>query len=242
MMARGHVLTGAVAGVVLAGALAPTPWSVRVAALIITTGSALLPDIDSRRATITRVLGPLGWFLHHFTVWFGKTLYLATRTEYDDESPGSGHRLISHTYLAACWTGGMTGMATWGMPAWLLSTAGDSPWGQLAGVVGTALGTAVGDWWWCWALAVGIGHAAGVLGDTWTVSGAPCWFPMKIQGKRWYDARSTLPFHTDGITEHYVVTPLLCTALVAAVLGVLGWWPPIVDAVGGVVVAIRGSA
>lgn len=228
-MAKGHLISGAVAGVGLAGALAhlDVPVIVRLAAGVITTVCVTLPDIDSRRATIVRVLGPLGVLLHHLTVRVGVALYRATATRWDDDVPDDGHRLISHTFAAAVGTGIIVAAGT-AAPGILLahaSTTWGQPWGSWAAAAGEWWGTGVGAYWWAWGLAAGIGHAVGVLGDTLTVMGAPIWWPLPVHGKRWWRVRSAVPFRAGGRTELRVVYPLLYGALAAAVAGVLGWWP-----------------
>ncbi len=213
----------------LAGALAATPVPVRAAAALITTGCVALPDIDSRRATITRLLGPLGWMLHHLTIAVGRRLYYATRTERDEPGAGTGHRLISHTYLAAAGTALLVAAGT-GLGDELLAAVGTGwspPWGSHAVAVAAWWSAGVGGWWWAWGLAAGIGHAVGVLGDTLTVAGAPCWFPLVVDGQRWYPARSRLPFRANGFAEHALVVPALYVALSVAVVAVLGWLPPL---------------
>lgn len=231
MMARGHLISGAVAGVGVAGGLAhlDAPVLVRLAAVVITTACVTLPDIDTRRATIVRVLGPLGVALHHLTVWVGVALYRATATRWDDDVPDDGHRLISHTLVAAAGTAIVVavGTAAPGIVLVEVSTTWGQPWGSWAAAIGDGWGTVIGDYWWAWGLAAGTGHAAGVLGDTLTVMGAPIWWPIPIHGKRWWRVRSIVPFRAGGKVETKVVYPLLYVALGASVIGVLGWWPPL---------------
>lgn len=229
MMARGHLLSGAIAGVGLCAALASAPLPVRAGVLVMTTVSALGPDIDSPRATITRALGPVGWINHRLVARAGKAIFLATRTPADEESPGNGHRLISHTLAFAVLTGIVTAAGTGLLDELLLalSPAWGQPWGQVAGTIAAWWAAGIGDWWWAWGLAAGIGHAAGCVGDTLTVDGAPIWWPLIVEGRRWYPARSPLPFHADGLREHLLVVPALYVVLAASAVGVLGWWPPL---------------
>lgn len=233
MMARGHLLSGALAGTGVCAALAAAgaPVLVRGVCWALTAAAVLLPDIDSRKATIVRLLGPLGVALHHLTVEVGRTLYDHTATAADDGGAGDGHRLISHTAAAAVGTGAATAGISAGLgPALALSTEWGQGWGQLAGKLGEAWSAGPGAWWWCWGIAVGVGHFVGVLGDTLTVKGAPLWWPLTIEGRRWYPVTSPVPFRAGKSAERHLVVPLLYVGLGAAVLGLLGAWGPLIEA------------
>jgi membrane-bound metal-dependent hydrolase YbcI (DUF457 family) len=222
-MKTGHLLTGAIAGVGLAavaGALG-APLEVRLAGMALTTGCVLLPDIDSPRATIVQVLNfglrrpkrrsllsLIGWLLylllpgtllHELFTHLSKALFRITRAERDRESAGSGHRQFTHTLVCAVLCGLGAGWATSLLP-WPAAAA----------------------WWWFWGLAVGLGHAVGILGDAATVAGVPMLWPLKIDGRRWYDLRLPLTFRANSRFERYGVYPVLAVVL-AGLAGQVFW-------------------
>ena len=107
--------------------------------------------------------------------------------------------------------------APWVSPA--LFPALGTTWGQFAAWQGAAF---LAGWW------------AHLGGDALTVQGVPALWPRNIRGRRWR-MLSTGTMHAGGIGELAVVTPLLTVALGAAVLGLAGWWPPILAAAGAVI-------
>lgn len=220
MMRTGHALTGVLAGVLACtgAGLCGVPLPVRVGVLVLPVAGVFLPDIDSPRATITRVLGPLGWALHHLAVGTGKALFRLTRTEHDEPSPGSGHRLITHTLVAAVGTGIVSAVCWLWLARGLAHAVGAGP-GVPAGVSG-----ALGGFWWLLGAALGLGHAVGIAGDALTVAGVPMLWPLKIRGKRWFEVRVPLAFHADGEVEHLIVYPVLYVAIGLSLIGMFGGW------------------
>lgn len=84
MMGRTHVLTGMAAG---AAALPLVPASGAVEQLAwvsVVAGSAMLPDLDHRNATVTNMWGPISEVMHKAVAWAGR-----------------GHRGGAHDFIVA---------------------------------------------------------------------------------------------------------------------------------------------
>jgi membrane-bound metal-dependent hydrolase YbcI (DUF457 family) len=136
MMGRSHALSAAVGW--LGGCAALTGGGVDVsltaigAGVIVSTGFALLPDLDHPGSTVSRTLGPLTRGLSTLTSATSRTARAASCRHCGDRD--SGHRGLTHTAVGAV-TAGMlatvaghhwgqtTAMALIGFAAWLASHA-----------------------------------------------------------------------------------------------------------------------
>lgn len=96
MMRPGHALTGAAAGLYVAGvAQLDVPQSFAAAAIC--CGAALLPDIDNPSATVSRVFGPASQWVSRRVNDASAVVYDATKTARDSDRDG-GHRGVTHTW------------------------------------------------------------------------------------------------------------------------------------------------
>lgn len=110
MMAPGHSLTGAAAGLG-AAALANAcgiPVSVTGAFLAsaLCAGAALLPDIDHPGATVSRAFGPASMAASHALHELSARVYDDTCLPLDEDRDG-GHRGLTHTWPFAVTVGGV---------------------------------------------------------------------------------------------------------------------------------------
>lgn len=126
MMAPGHSLTGAAAGLG-AAALANAcgiPISVTGAFLasVLCAGAALLPDIDHPGATVSKSFGPASMALSRTLNGLSAQVYDNTRTALDEDRDG-GHRGLTHTWPFAVAVGGIVAavIAIWGRWAVLVT-------------------------------------------------------------------------------------------------------------------------
>jgi membrane-bound metal-dependent hydrolase YbcI (DUF457 family) len=179
MMAAGHLLSGALAGV-LAAPLMPLPHSPAALPVFVgvTTVAALVPDMDQPGSKLSRVLGPITWLLAWLTGWISRVVYEATKTPLDKPC-GNGHRTLTHTLIFALLLGGAV---YGGMAAWAQTHPAIQPW-----TLTVALAATLG----CWA------HLAG---DALTIHGIPAYWPVQRGGKRWgcVGAPHVLRFRTGG--------------------------------------------
>lgn len=122
MMALGHSLTGAAAGLTAAmvadttGLPISTPGAFLAASIC--AGAALLPDIDHPGATVSRAFGPLTGALSLSLHKTSERVYHATRTVHDEDRDG-GHRGLTHSWPFALAVGAVVMLAVWlwGRPA-----------------------------------------------------------------------------------------------------------------------------
>ena len=66
-------------------------------------------------------------------------------------------------------------------------------------------------------VGLGIGWIIHILGDMFTVSGAPALFPLKIRGKYWYDIRF-LKIKAGGAMENMVFVPLFSLIIIICIV------------------------
>jgi membrane-bound metal-dependent hydrolase YbcI (DUF457 family) len=269
-MGPGHALTGALvpltADVVwtrLAGHPVADPAHLALFT-VVSAGAALLPDIDVQGAVIRgrgsamvgRSFGRASMLVAELTEPACHRVYEATRTEADPDKE-SGHRTLTHTWLACAVAGLVTATlaAVPGRTGWIatlvvlfLTTglavrgimhtwAARHGWvaGALLAGVGTALAavTVVPRGWPLIGLAVGVGCVTHTLGDMLTRSGCPVLWPLVIRGRRWYPAGTPEPirFRAGGPVERVLVLPLATVATVVAAFCAL----PGVDAAASIV-------
>lgn len=110
MMAPGHSLTGAAAGLG-AAALAnscgvPVSTTGAFLASALCAGAALLPDIDHPGATVSRSFGPMSMATSHALHGLSARVYESTCMPLDEDRDG-GHRGLTHTWPFAVVVGGV---------------------------------------------------------------------------------------------------------------------------------------
>lgn len=247
MMGSTHALTGVAGGCLLAGAVPAAPGPVRAVALVLVVVGSLAPDIDSERATITRALWLPGRLAHELAVAGGRLAFRLTATRYDSDPWNDGHRLITHTALAALAAGTVVSAGTVAagrVVTAVLPTTGI--WGGLLGDIGPGIVAA----WWLWGLAFAWGCLVHILADTCTVQGTPLLWPLKIHGKRWWLVRAPLTVRVGGgdtgdgeprrNDEARYVVPLASAMVVASGFWMVGLWGPIFSMIGWMVGRVVG--
>lgn len=246
MMGTAHALSGLLAGLVAGRLVGYDELGELAPFAIATAGYALVPDLDHRSSSATRLLGPITGALSLALRKASTSLYAVTKGPKDE--PTGEHRHLTHTVLFALLLGGIcaaTSLASpWVAIAWLAFGA------VLAidrlGVVGLA-GTLIAAGTWLvaaatapggfetafWAsvnsttgwlgLAVATGAVVHCLGDAITSAGCPFLFPLYIKGETWYELRPPkwLRFKAGGRVERLAVMPALVVATVLAIPGVL---------------------
>ncbi len=238
MMGRTHALTGWCAGLVVAPMVGAEGAHQAVAFATVTSGFALLPDLDHPGASASRLLGPItkavSWLLRKASAG----LYALTKGPRDEDCKGT-HRHLSHTVVFAVLLGLLTAVGT----------EKGGPW-AVAGVAIFALllaEDALGDWllpvaaaavtWWATSTPDGLGELAPLagwlgyavavgcivhcLGDALTKSGCPFLWPIPIRGETWYEIRppKALRFRTNGPAENWVMVPVFSILAVALLPG-----------------------
>ena len=238
MMARQHALSGLFVGCLTAGALAPAPIPVKALTVAVAGGAALVPDLDHPSATVARSLGIVTRLLAVAIDRASLALYHATRAEGDPGQRRSGHRLVTHTVpgclvtaavvgllclahplagaAAACLLVGLLGLGVRALGGGAALTAGGVTWWLL---------TYEFFWWWTIPLATFVGAFAHVIGDTFTNSGTPLWWPLLRDGRRWRLVTTPATFSTGDYVETMLVAPLLVFATALASLWPLGVVP-----------------
>lgn len=255
MMATGHALSGLVAGLLsvqvaqsLMIDIHPMAATVAVA---MATGSALLPDIDHPRSTVTNSLGPVSRAVSKVVVVAARAAYHGTRTELDGTDDREGHRLLTHAFLVAPVIGFLVSLAATvppiliGIAAFLAALGAkgiapdrvrDAGWLPvlIAAAAGSSalilLGPEVPAWQY--GAIVSGGVVIHALGDAITKQGAPLLWPIKIKGKRWYNVAlpSAVRIRAGGPVERYGIVPTLMvsSALLAVNLAIPGGWSTLI--------------
>ncbi|SHF79211.1 metal-dependent hydrolase [Streptoalloteichus hindustanus] len=233
MMGRSHAATGWCAGLALSAVADRPALPVVVLMACATAGFALLPDLDHRSSTASRLLGPftrlVSWLLRRTS----SAVYEWSRAPGDRRRDGE-HRHLAHTALFAVGLGlAVTALVAVGGPpvavavlgfGVLLAAAALGAW--VLGVVAAALALAVlaggavlvpvdsGRT----ALVVGglvaVGCLVHDLGDMVTHSGVPLLWPLRVHGQAWYRVRppAALRFRAGGPFESLLVFPALVVA------------------------------
>lgn len=214
VMGPTHSMSGAAVGLAVAQAL-PASWGgvqSPTEAFIyagITAGAALLPDLDSPQATVSRSFGPLSLGLSHVVENASQALVNITRGPKDNYC-GNGHRTATHTI----WFGLLMGVVS---TAIIGAFGPNGAIGLLFLFLGLAIRGLVPDWakkngwvaitvisallaWIAWkalpeghsALVMGSAVTVGVLthlaGDFITKDGIPALAPIVPVGqRRWWD-------------------------------------------------------
>jgi membrane-bound metal-dependent hydrolase YbcI (DUF457 family) len=222
MLGHTHALSGAVAWLAAAPLLARLApgmgthgYAELGAAVVVTAGAALLPDLDHPRSTVGQALGPLTATLAR---------WVAALT--------GGHRHGTHSVLFAVaagyggWALGQAG-TRWTLPvvallaALALAALGvtNTPSAGVlscvaAGYVLTAGGATIA---WL-GPAVGIGCAAHLVGDGLTEHGIPLLWPLSKERFR------LGAIDTGSAVERLLVGPALVVALAVLASHSAGWW------------------
>lgn len=214
VMGPTHATSGAAVGLAVAQAL-PAQWggvtTPHEAFLYagLAAGAALLPDLDSPQATVSRSFGFLSQGLAHVVENTCQLLVNLTKTDLDDYC-GNGHRTATHTVwfallcgiIAAALISGFGKPAAVGLLFLLIGLAirGLLPeWSKKndwLAITGLSAALALGAWHFVPTVASGVvmGSAltVGVLthlaGDFITKSGIPALAPIvPVNGHRWWD-------------------------------------------------------
>ena len=222
MLGRSHVTMGLVSGVGLAAALGHAPLQIRLLAVAVTGGSALLNDLDTPSSKVSRSLGPVTRLLAVGIAGLSATYYHGTRGERDSADTAGTHRYATHTLGCCVLFGVITAVAT--RVSWISATI---LLGLLIGLLANgykSLGagfTATGagltayvthtdlSWWWLWAIAVSLGMATHIAGDCLTNRGCPLFAPWDFDGYRWKFIKAPVTFPTASDFETHVVLPTL---------------------------------
>jgi membrane-bound metal-dependent hydrolase YbcI (DUF457 family) len=245
MMARQHCLSGVLAGIGVAAVLPTAPLPVRVLAIAVTGGAALLPDLDHRAATAARSLGLLTRLVAVGISRISLAIYYATREGGDPADRRSGHRLFTHTIPGCVVAASLVAVACLLHPA-----VGGAVVALLVGLLGLGLkmaGTVPGlvaggatwwaltddfGWWWVFPVATFLGCLVHIVGDTVTDAGTPLWWPIMRGGRRWQPVTTPVTFAAGDHVERAVVAPLLAVGVAVAASGALGVWPLVFAALG----------
>ena len=224
MMGRSHALCGLTYGAVVAGALDGAPPAVRLLAIPVGGGTALLSDIDTLSSRVSRSLGPITGIISIGVAALSVFVYEATRTRRDSRYSNGGHRRLTHTIPGCLLFGAIALVAVLVHPvaatAVLALLIGLLAQGFRAIGYGFTLAGAVlawnvtsqyTAWWWVWPVLIAGGVFVHILGDTVTNSGTPLLWPLAVGGKRWATIRTPLTFSTGQVFEQLVVTPVLWT-------------------------------
>jgi membrane-bound metal-dependent hydrolase YbcI (DUF457 family) len=244
MMGSSHALTGWCAGLLAAPALGQHDLAGALLVATASAGFALLPDLDHRGSTASRLFGPVTGALSLAVRTTSAVIYRATKGPQDE--PGSGtHRTFWHTAAAAALLGVATGVGTqaggrWAVLAVLLlgvllavTALGDLVLLPVAVVMvvwlaETGIGPAalaqldeVAGWL---GYAVALGCLVHDLGDALTEHGCPILWPIPIRGETFYELRppGLLRFRTRGPAEIALVAVVFTPA---AFLLIPGVWP-----------------
>jgi membrane-bound metal-dependent hydrolase YbcI (DUF457 family) len=217
---------GLVSGVGLAAAAAHAPLQVRLLAIAVTGGAALLNDLDTASSKVSRSLGPVTQLLATSIATLSGAYYHGTRGERDSADTAGTHRFATHTILCAVLFGVITAVAT--RVSWISATIllglligllanGYKSLGIGFTVAGACLTAYVThqdlSWWWLWATAVSLGMLTHIAGDCLTNRGCPLFAPMNLGGYRWKFIRTPVTFSTGTEFETHVVLPMLFLTL-----------------------------
>lgn len=231
MLAGSHASTGALAGVLLAGAAGADLLQVGAAAAV-GAGAALLPDLDHPGSVATRSQGPVSAGVCRVVRAASMAVWAATRAPGDDggvHDERGAHRHLTHTVPAAV----AAGVAAGGVSAvhwvgaavvlWVLVSLGVRGLGQsLSGrnraelsrwaTVSLGAGLVVAVVMVAAPLhpvllggLVAVGMVVHVLGDWLTRAGVPLAWPLVHRGKRWWMFRSPLTFAAGDCWQEAVI-------------------------------------
>ena len=228
----------------------------------ITAGAALLPDIDSPQATVSKTFGFLSMGAAHACENAALAVYHGTKTDRDNDRE-NGHRTATHTVWFALAAGAITTVlvGVFGKPAAIgvlfvtlgLALRGLFPeWsGRSDWLAITAASAAAAAAVWAWlpqmaggvalGTAITIGVIAHLLGDALTKSGVPMLGGVvSINGKKWWDIcpPGFMRIHANGVADKALLALFTALSLYLAYLcafnpAALGAdWPPMMASSG----------
>ncbi|WP_084957789.1 metal-dependent hydrolase [Thermoactinospora rubra] len=232
MMGHSHAMTGAIAWLGLAPALAAIPLlnessryidsGIMAAALspaeliagaLLCAGAAMLPDLDHPHATIAQTFGPVTWGLSKVVSWLAGGHRGMTHSLAFAVAAGFGAHWLAERYpigrdvLVVLLIGLALRAIGIGIPRNKLGSAMVNI-GLTAGLYAVFMSLGVGYAWL--GLAVGLGCLVHVVGDCMTEKGCPVLWPMA--------ARFVLPWKigikTGRAFEQKVLAPILSVAIV----------------------------
>ena len=171
----------------------------------ISAGFALMPDLDHPNACATKALGkPVHKVVHSLCRMTVKSTALGRDRNYIRYKQIRGqdpyHRTLTHTLLASVAMGVIAYVLTY---VSLVACAAVAAFGVfmlwplyrktislvVVAAAATAFGSVVYLNPWLMGLAVMVGYASHVVADGCTAAGVPALWPLKIQGKRWWNIR-----------------------------------------------------
>jgi membrane-bound metal-dependent hydrolase YbcI (DUF457 family) len=223
MMGRSHALCGLTYGATVAAALDGAPASVRLLAIPVAGGAALLPDIDTPSSRVSRSLGPITQIISIGVAMLSVFVYEATRGPRDSRYSNGGHRRLTHCVLGCLLFGAIALVAVLVHPVAAtavlallvgLLAQGFRAIGYGFTIAGAVLAWNVTSqhtaWWWVWPVLIAGGAFVHILGDTVTNSGTPILALLLTRdGMRWVTIRTPWTFSTGQVFEQLVVTPVL---------------------------------
>lgn len=237
MMALQHTLLGTALGIASSPAVSGRGTAHMVAWVAVCGGLALLPDIDHKSATITRMWGPFSGGVSA-RVW-GKRRTVLPGASHLIGALCGGHRNGTHSIPAILGTLVLVWMASWtalgtalvlavatgAVLAAGMVVAGTSPRKNWVANFGVSAAVAAGSWsqswtmpgWLPWAMALGV--AAHILGDMLTKGGVPLSWPVSL------NRASLLPVQTGGPTERWIYRPALLVANALPLAYMAGFHP-----------------
>ncbi|HEX3788132.1 MAG TPA: metal-dependent hydrolase [Pseudonocardiaceae bacterium] len=218
----------------------PQTW---IAGAALTSGAALLPDLDHPPATVSRSFGPVTKGMSHVVDKVSVGIYNTIRLKRDPHRNG-GHRTFTHTAVFAALAGTLTSslllLHLWWVTAILLFFFTGlgvrgllHEWDHRADTF-VVIAASLVITWQCWrwlntgghhaewaGLAVLVGCLAHCLGDAITEDGCPVLWPIPLGLRLWRPIGLPTPmrYRTGGKVELRFVGPL-CT-LVSVWLGVI---------------------
>jgi membrane-bound metal-dependent hydrolase YbcI (DUF457 family) len=207
-----------------------------LAGAALTSGAALLPDLDHPPATVSRSFGPVTKIASRGVDLFSVGIYNTIRLSGDPHRHG-GHRTFTHTIVFAALAGTLTTALvslhnSWITAALLFFFAGLGVRGLLhewdhAADTFVVIVLSVIVTWGCWqwvhtgghtaawfGVAVIAGCVAHCVGDAITEDGCPFLWPLPIGRHLWYPIGLPKPlrYKTGGKVEMVFIGPL-CTVL-----------------------------
>lgn len=209
-------------------------WQTWLAGASITSGAALLPDLDHPPATVSRSFGPVTEGISHVTDKVSVGIYNLVRLKHDPHRTG-GHRTFTHTAVFAAIAGILT-TALLSIDKWWLTAL------VLFFFTGLGVRGLLHEWdhkadtfvvivasilmtWECWrwvsnangshqaqwaGVAVITGCLAHCLGDAITEEGVPVLWPIPLGLRLWRPVGLPTPlrYRTGGKVEMLFVGPL----------------------------------
>lgn len=250
VMGPTHAMSGAAVGLAVAQLL-PAQWggvtTIPDALMFagITAGGALLPDLDSPQATVSRSFGPLSQGLSRVVEHASQTFVNLTRSR-QDQYCRNGHRTATHTlwFALGAGAGAAALMSTFGKAAAVallfvllgLEIRGLLPeWSKKAdwlAITGVSALVAWAAWQWApnsgsgvvMGSAVTIGIGTHLVGDLMTKHGIPLLAPLPLGRQRWRNLGTPKPLRiaAAGPMDKVLLTGCTLVVLVQLYLVITG--------------------